>query len=215
METGLIKPRSRRVSTGKYLIAAAILLLICLFRYGTRFLVHPDPLPQHVDAALVLQGSILGENARVEGAVRLLQTGTVSELVLSIPHESYWGQSPEPAARQYMAKTYGSEISGHLTFCETGPDVNSTEDEAEAVSVCLGQHGWQRIAVVTSDYHTRRAGLIWKHVIRHQVPDATLWIHGVDDPEFEAKRWWRRRIYAKTVFLESTKLLWTLLTVWK
>lgn len=219
MEYVEVKPpesQQRRSRRRKYLVAAAILLLfICLLRYGSWFLVHPDSLPQHVDAAVVLQGSILGENARVAGAVRLIEAGTAGELVLSVPRESYWGQSSEPAARQYMANTYGNKITGHLTFCETGPDVNSTEEEAEAVSVCLRQHGWRTIAVVTSDYHTRRAGLIWKHVMRKQAPDAELWIHGVDDPEFDAKNWWRKRIYAKTVYLESTKLLWTVLTVWK
>lgn len=50
--------------------------------------------------------------------------------------------------------------------------------------------------------------------MRSQDPDAQLWIHGVDDPEFDARDWWRRRIYAKTAFLESTKLVWTLLTTW-
>ena len=216
VETRPTKSRRRRMRWAKYLIVTVIFLsLICLFRYGTWFLVHPDPLPQHLDAAVVLQGSIMGENARVAGAVRLLQAGTAGELVLSVPHESYWGLSSEPAARQYIANTYGSEITGRLTFCETGPDVNSTEEEAETVSGCLRQHGWRTIVVVTSDYHTRRAGLIWKHVMRQQAPDTKVWIHGVDDPEFDAKNWWRKRTYAKTVYLESTKLLWTVLTVWK
>ena len=146
--------------------------------------------------------------------MRLLEAGTASRIVLSVPRDSYWGEPSVPAAREYMQKKYGSSIDSRLEFCETGPDVNSTEDEAKAVSVCLRQHGWPTITVVTSNYHTRRAGLTWRRVMRTQDPSAQLWIHGVDDPEFEARGWWRKRIYAKTAFLESTKLFWTLLTAW-
>jgi len=187
--------------------------LVLLFRAGPRFLVAPDSLPQHVDVAVVLQGSVAGENARIAGAVTLLKLGVANQLVLSVPKESYWGESPIPAATRYVQTRYGPEAGAHLEFCETDPEVNSTEDEAKALTPCLTQHGWRSIAVVTSDYHTRRAGLIWRKVVRKQYPSAKVWIHGVNDPEFSAQTWWRRRIYAKTAFLEYTKLVWTGITM--
>jgi uncharacterized SAM-binding protein YcdF (DUF218 family) len=193
-----------------WLIFAGILfaLLYCL-----GFLLSAtDPLPTHADAAIVLQGSIAGENARIAGAVPLLKAGTVSHLVISIPRESYWGETPQPAARQYMEKQYG--LREHVEFCETGPDVNSTEAEAKAVATCLQQQGWRSVIVVTSNYHTRRAGLIWRRTLHRQVPATSMWVYGVDDPEWNPNRWWRTRTYAKTAFLESSKLLWTVLTIW-
>jgi hypothetical protein len=30
----------------------------------------------------------------------------------------------------------------------------------------------------------------------------------VPDPEFQARGWWRTRLYAKTWFMESLKLIW-------
>ena len=216
METEAIQQDAgRRINKRRYFGVIAILFMALLLRFGVWLLISSDPLPPHAAAAVVLQGSIAGENARVAGAVRLLQTGIADRIVLSIPHESFWGQSPERAARQYIEKTYGNEIATRLEFCETGPEVNSTEDEAKAVSPCLRRQGWSTIVVVTSDYHTRRAGMIWRHVMKKEYPSARLWIHGIDDPEFDARNWWEQRIYAKTAFLESTKLIWTFLTVWR
>jgi uncharacterized SAM-binding protein YcdF (DUF218 family) len=64
--------------------------------------------------------------------------------------------------------------------------------------------------VVTSNYHTRRAGIIWRRVIREQKLPVKLSMEGVEDPEFTPAGWWRQRQYAKTWLLETTKLLWTI-----
>jgi hypothetical protein len=79
---------------GKLAIALlTAVIFVFLFLVGPRFLVAPDSLPRHVDVAVVLQGSVAGENARVAGAVALLKLGVASQLVLSVPKESFWGES--------------------------------------------------------------------------------------------------------------------------
>ncbi|HEV3276138.1 MAG TPA: YdcF family protein [Terriglobia bacterium] len=199
------RPRSRlrALSLTGLLLAVAVLALL---RWGGFWLVSSDALPAHVDAAVILQGSISGEQARVAGAVRLLQEGIPAQAVLSVPGVSYWGTSVPEAARGYLEGKYGSEIAGRFVFCETGPDVNSTREEAEALLPCIQQHGWHTVVVVTSDYHSRRAGFLWRQAAR-QFP-VQLWIDGVPDPEFRARGWWRKRIYAKTWYEEFTKLVW-------
>jgi uncharacterized SAM-binding protein YcdF (DUF218 family) len=192
----------------------AVALLICLLRWGGDLLVSTDSLPAHVDAAVVLQGSSIGERVRLAGAMSLLQRGIPNRVLLSVPRESYWGASVPPMARSYLEKNYGSEAANKVDFCETGADVNSTEEEARALGVCAHQHGWQSIVVVTSDYHTRRAGMIWRKTVKQQDPSIHLWIHGVSDPEFQSRGWWRKRLYAKTWLLEFTKLIWTELFGW-
>lgn len=189
-------------------IAAAVLAL-SLLRWGGFLLISSDPLPLRVQGAVVLQGSVLGENARVAGAVRLLQQGTTAQILLSVPRESYWGQPVAPIAQAYIEKTYGQEVAGHIVFCETD-DVDSTEQESQSLADCIQARGWSSIALVTSDYHTRRAGIIWKRLLRRRHSSVQLWIHAVADPEFHASGWWRERRSAKTWVLESTKLLWTL-----
>jgi uncharacterized SAM-binding protein YcdF (DUF218 family) len=162
----------------------------------------------------VLQGSILGERARLAEAMSLLQQGISGRVLLSMPNESYWGAPIPPMARGYLERNYGKDAASHVDFCETGSDVNSTEEEARALDSCVHQHGWQSIVVVTSDYHTRRAGMIWRRTRKQQDPALHLWIHPANDPEFQRRGWWRKRLYAKTWLLESTKLIWTELFGW-
>jgi len=187
-------------------IATAVLL-----RWGGYLLISDQPLPSHVDGAVVLQGSILGEKARIAGAVLLVQQGITDKILISVPKESYWGQPMAPIAYAYNEKLYGQEIANRFVFCETNEDVDSTEDESRVLFGCIQAHGWHSIVVVTSDYHTRRAGIVWRRMLRDKHSSARLSVHAVPDPEFHAPAWWRDRRSTKYWFLECTKLLWTLL----
>ncbi len=188
---------------------AGAAVLVSLLRWGGYLLISDDPLPLHVDGAVVLQGSVPGEKARVNGAMRVLRVGTASRILLSVPRESYWGQPVAPIAYAYVENAYGREAASHVDFCETD-DVDSTEEEARTLAGCINQRGWRSIAVVTSDYHTRRTGIIWRRMLRRQHSSVRLWVHAVPDPEFHASGWWRERRSAKTWVLEFTKLLWML-----
>ncbi len=192
-------------------ICLLLLAIAAVMRWGAALLISNDPLPAHVDAAIVLQGSVAGERVRVHGAMNLLKQGHAERIVLSLPHESYWGEEIAPSARLYLEKNYGAAFANQVDFCETGPGVNSTEQEAVALAPCIQEHEWKTVAIVTSNYHTRRAGIIWRKIIGRQEPSVRLWIEGVADPEFRTDGWWRERLSAKTWYLESTKLAWTCL----
>jgi uncharacterized SAM-binding protein YcdF (DUF218 family) len=193
----------------RWLLAAAIFVALCLLRWGGDLLIASDPAPQHVDAAVVLQGSIAAEKVRIAGAANLLQQGIADRVLLSLPKESYWGQSIPPVARAYLERTYGNDLAARVDFCETGEDVNSTVQEAQVLLPCIQQHHWHSVVIVTSNYHTRRAGKLWRRVTE---PDENIhiWIEGVADPEFR-QPWWRHRQSAKTWVTESMKLVWTIL----
>ena len=194
-----------------WLILVFPLAIVAVLRWGALLLISRDPLPAQVDAAIVLQGSIAGEIARIRGAMELLKQGRTERIALSVPKESYWGEAGAPAARHYLEKNYGSDLASRVDFCETGPGVNSTEQEAAALSPCIHEHAWKTIAIVTSNYHSRRAGIIWRKMLPKQEPLVQLWIEGVPDPEFRPRGWWRERLSAKTWYMESTKLVWTCL----
>ncbi len=155
----------------------------------------------------MLQGSVAAEKVRVDGAVNLLQQGIAGRVLLSVPKESYWGQSIPPIARAYLERKYGADVANRVDFCETSEDVNSTDQEAQVLRPCIQECQWRSIMVVTSDYHTRRAGIIWRKVLKPD-SDIQVWIEGVNDPEFQ-RPWWRQRQSAKTFFMESAKLVWT------
>lgn len=191
----------------RWLLAAAAVIVFCLLRCGGDLLIASNPAPQHVDAAIVLQGSIAAEKARIARAMNLLQQGVADRALLSVPKESYWGQSILPVARSYLERTYGGDLAARVDFCETSGDVNSTAQEALAVSPCIQEHQWHSIVIVTSNYHTRRAGMIWRSRTRRG-PKIQIWIAGVTDPEFQ-QPFWRHRQAAKIWAMEATKLVWT------
>lgn len=170
-----------------------------------------DVLPHHSDAAVVLQGSVTAEIARLAEAVSLVQRGIASRVVLSVPRQSYWGQPTAPAARSYIEKNYDNDVAARTEFCETGPGVDSTQDEAQAIGACLEAHQWHTVTVVTSNYHTRRARMIWRRTMRKHYPDIQIWVDSAVDPDFQQPWWWRSRRSAKIWFMESSKWVWTLL----
>jgi uncharacterized SAM-binding protein YcdF (DUF218 family) len=193
-----------------FIVGLTFLALVSL-RWGGELLVADDPLPTSADASIILQGSTTGEKARIAGAVRLLQQGVTKEALLSVPPESYWGEPIPPVATAYLQKNYGAQIADRVDFCIVGPGVDSTEEEAAALDKCIRQHDWKSIVVVTSNYHSRRAGIIWRKTIKKLDPSVHLWMHEVSDPEFNPHGWWHVRLYAKTWFFEFTKLIWTLI----
>ncbi|MGB9362872.1 MAG: YdcF family protein [Candidatus Sulfotelmatobacter sp.] len=192
-----------------WLLAAAGVLAICLMVWGGDLLIASEPLPDHVDAAIVLQGSTVGEKARIEGALNLLRRGVVGRVLLSVPKESYWGQSIPPVARAYLERNYGSDLAALVDFCETSGDVNSTWQEARAVLPCIREHHWQFVMIVTSNYHTRRARMIWAHLIKRD-SNIRICTRAVPDPEFQQPWWWYRQS-AKIWVMEAAKLVWTTL----
>jgi uncharacterized SAM-binding protein YcdF (DUF218 family) len=192
-----------------WLLAVAIVIAVCLLRWGGDLLISSDPEPQHVDAAIVLQGSIAAEKVRIAGAINLLQRGIADRALLSVSRESYWGQSIPPAARSYLERTYGNDLAARVDFCETSADVDSTVQEAQALGPCIQEHHWHSVVIVTSDYHTRRASMLWKRMNRSN-PKIHIWIEGVADPEFQ-QPWWHRRQSAKIWLMETSKLVWSVL----
>ena len=211
-EGGLTTAKSPDLPTSKCGTHLAIRWLVLFFALLFLFssgglLVKQDKLPSRADGAIILQGSIPGENVRVRGAIELLQRGQVSQVMLSVPRESYWGEPIAPVALRYIERKYGKELSLHIVFCETPPEVNSTRQEAEAISPCVREQHWNNFVVVTSNYHTRRAGMIWRSVTKARNPGTKVYMHAVDDPEFQ-QAWWRSRLSAKTWFMEFTKLVW-------
>jgi uncharacterized SAM-binding protein YcdF (DUF218 family) len=181
-----------------------------LLIWGADVLIATDPMPSHVDSAVVLQGSIVAEKARMAGAMSFLQRGIADRVLLIVPKESYWGQAIPPIARAYIERTYGADFASRVDFCETSAEVNSTRQEAEAALACVEEHHWRSIMVVTSDYHTRRARVLWRGTIRQHDPVVNVSIEGIADPEFQ-KPWWRHRQSAKIWLAESLKLAWTML----
>ncbi len=202
-------PIMRLIRGVAWLLVFAAAIVVGLMAWGGGLLIATDPLPEHANAAIVLQGSVAAERARLAAAIDLLQRGIADRVLLSVPKESFWGQSIPPVARTYIERTYGNDLAVRVDFCETSADVNSTAQEVQALSPCIQTGRWRSLVIVTSNYHTRRAGILWRRVFMND-SNIRIWIDGVADPEF-GQPWWRHRQSAKIWLSEIAKLSWTIL----
>lgn len=191
-----------------WLVGIFAVLVVCLLRWGGYVLVAGDSVPDHVDAAVVLQGSIAAENARTAAAMALLQRGSANRIAISVPRESYWGEEIPAIARPYLEKKYGIELAGRVDFCSTEPDVISAQQEAQALSTCIQEHGWRSVALLTSNYQSRRVRVIWRKTLIKGDTSVYVSVEGVPDPAYQPRGWWRQRLYAETWLRESAKLAW-------
>lgn len=191
-----------------WLAGILAVLTACFFHWGGFLLVAGDSVPEHVDAAVVLQGSIASENARTAAAMALVQRGAANRVAISVPRESYWGEEIPPIARPYLEKKYGADLAGRVDFCSTEPDVTSAQQEAQALSTCIQEHGWKSIALLTSNYQSRRVGMVWRKTLPKGDGSVNVWVESVSDPGYQPRGWWRQRPYAETWVRESAKLAW-------
>lgn len=171
------------------------LLMVGLGANAGKLLVVNHPQPS--DVILVLAGETELRPAR---AMELLDQGYGRHVVIDVSAESrdfgfreidlaqeYVQHLPE-AASVWICPIYGL----------------STRDEALEARKCLAREAGNRILIVTSDFHTRRALAIFRRVL----PAKSLSVAAAfDDTQF-GTRWWRRRQWAKTFLDEWMKLVW-------
>ena len=181
-------------------------LVVCFLRWGGYLLVAGDSVPDHVDAVVVLQGSVANENARTDAAMELLQRGGANRVAISVPKQSRWGEEIPPVARPFLEKKYGTELAGRVDFCTTGQDVITPQQEAQALGPCIQEHGWKTVALLTSNYQSRRVGMVWRKTLSNRGGPVSVAVQSLPEPDYQPRGWWRQRLYAETWLRESAKL---------
>lgn len=174
------------------ILAAAVVLLV-LFHAAVlaalgNFLVRVDP-PQKVDLIVVLAGDGFGR--RILKAGELIQQGYASQALISGPDGNYGRYECDLAIP--FAVQAGDPESYFLHFEHHG---RSTAEESKALAVRLREMGVKRVMLVTSNYHTRRAGKIF----RGAAPDLDVVVVAAPDQFFKPDSWWKDR-EARKIFL--------------
>ena len=149
------------------LVLIAIVVLGLIFHNAIlaalgSYLIKSEP-PQKADIALVLAGD--GEGYRILKAAQLVRQGYVPDVLVSGPSGMY-GQYECDLAIPFAVKAGYPESY----FMHFENEARSTQEEARDAVTRLRQLGMHKVLVVTSDYHTRRAGKIlgggkWRHAI--------------------------------------------------
>jgi len=187
-----------------WIVAVVLAAMLLAFAANAGRLLVVDA-PQPSDVILVLAGETESRPAR---ALQLLDQGYGRLVVMDVPA---------------AAKIYGiSELQFAETYFRSLPQAAavricpieglSTREESHEAEKCLEGERGNRILIVTSEYHTRRA----LSIFRHEVPGKSFSVAVArEDGEF-GTRWWTHREWAKTCTSEWEKLLWwTLVERWR
>ena len=83
-------------------------------------------------------------------------------------------------------------------------DADNTREEASALTQIAKQKKWRSVIVVTSNFHTRRARYIFRHVFPE---DVKIRISGARDGDFDPEQWWEKRISVKDLAREMAAMV--------
>jgi uncharacterized SAM-binding protein YcdF (DUF218 family) len=157
------------------------------------YLVREQP-PEKADVAIVLGGD--GSGRRILAAAELEREGYVPLVLVSGPGGAYGYHECDLAIPFAVKAGYPESYFRHMEH-----DGHSTRDEAHVAAPILRQLRVHTALLVTSDFHTRRAGAVF----RDATPDISYVVVGTPDEYFSASGWWRDREGRKITLLEWTK----------
>jgi uncharacterized SAM-binding protein YcdF (DUF218 family) len=158
-------------------------------------LVNAGP-PVKADIVVVIGGDWLG-NRIIKGA-ELVRQGYAPRLLASGVGEMYGYFESDLAVNFAVAHGYPRDAFKALRF----PAV-STLDEARAVIPELRALGVHHFVLVTSEYHTARAGRIF----RREAKDLSVDVVAATSTSWRGGEWWKSREGRKLWFNEAVKTI--------
>lgn len=169
------------------------------FRWMGGYLVKTDP-PAKADAVLVLAGDLNGD--RVAKGAELVKQGYAPVVLVSGPMPIYGVNEATLAIDYAVSRGYPREI-----FVPLVSSSFSTRDEANFAGPELRNRGVHRVLIVTSNFHTRRAGKLFRSRLGAEID---LRMIGARHPNFTPEGWWKDREGRKIFFFEWSKTISTL-----
>jgi uncharacterized SAM-binding protein YcdF (DUF218 family) len=165
-------------------------------------LIHNDP-PAPADIAVVLAGDSWGK--RITAAAELAKAGYVPRILVSGPPYYDLHESQSEIA---FAVNHGYPLEWFLAFPN---DATSTREEAWGIVPELRRRGVHNFLLVTSNFHTARAGRIFRAVIRVTGGSLEMRVVAAPDQFFHPDTWWRSRAAQQIAFIEWCKTIATFL----
>jgi uncharacterized SAM-binding protein YcdF (DUF218 family) len=154
--------------------------------------------PSKADLAVVLGGDFYGH--RVLRAAELVRQGWAPLVLISGPACCYGIHESDLALP--FAVGHGYPESSFVKFGHPG---THTREEIGYLLPELRRRGVRRILLVTSDYHTGRAGRIFRRL----APDIAVSTIAARDEFFRPESWWKSRNGLKMFYMEWSKTLGT------
>ena len=174
------------------IVGAAITHSLWLSALGA-YLIRADQ-PAHADYAVVLAGDAYGHRI-IEGG-ELVRQGFVRKALISGPRGFYGMPESELAVNFAVKKGYPADYFVQFPHCEL-----STQAEAQVIIPELRRLGVHSFLLVTSDYHTHRAG----RYFRQLADELDMRVIAAPDEFFRWNSWWRNREGQKIFYMEWSK----------
>lgn len=154
--------------------------------------------PAHADMIVVLAGDFSGN--RILTAADLVRRGFAPKALISGPSGAYGLHESDLAIHFAMQHGYPASY-----FIALPNDSRSTVSEAGDVLAALRKLHAHTVDIVTSNYHTRRAGNIY----RARAQGLEIHMVAAPDRDFTPDGWWKNRDARKTFLLEWMKTVAT------
>lgn len=143
-----------------------------------------DDSPTHADAIVMLGD----DNYSADRAARVAQLYKAGWA----PHVIASGRYLRPYASIAELEEHDLEDRGvpAAAIVRLAHRAENTRDETAAIAQLISAHGWKRILLVTSNYHTRRS----RYLAERQFPPGTeLRVIAAPDSDYDPQSWWRTR----------------------
>jgi uncharacterized SAM-binding protein YcdF (DUF218 family) len=185
-----------------------LLFLVC-FLFAIYLVRHPlmrlagsfwvvDDGPAASDAIVIL-GDDNYEGDRANRAAEVLRQGWAPRIIASGRYLRPYASIAELEQRDLLQR--GVPASAIVLLQHRA---ENTREEGEAIGQFISAHGWKRILVVTSNYHTRRA----RYILARVLPAGTvLRVLSAPDVEYDPDAWWHTRQGTKLFFRESAGMV--------
>jgi uncharacterized SAM-binding protein YcdF (DUF218 family) len=138
---------------------------------------------------------------RVRKAVELYRAGWAGRVLLS--GALYRTYLPEVDLMRREAINQGVPEGRVLTLSSGAA---GTAEEIRQMEALLKQHGWKRVLLVASNYHTRRVRLLARKILGPS--GIEFQVIAAPDSEFPLDHWWRTRGGPRLFWQEFQELVW-------
>ena len=186
-----------------FILAVCALLYLArvpLLRLAGEFWVVDEP-PETSDVIVVLSGDNY-DAERAARAASLFKSGMAPRVVATGRALRSYATTTDLMKRDLIE--HGVPETAIVPFTHKADD---TRDEAAVVSEFVASHGWKKILLVTSNYHTRRSQYIYEHTLPSN--DQLLTV-AAPDSDYDPNYWWKTRTGVKIFFHEFGGYLITL-----
>lgn len=153
--------------------------------------------PEKSDGLIVLAGEYSGY--RAQAGAELVREGYAPVALISGTNWYYGIWESDLAIDFAVRNGQPREILESFRH-----EATSTDEELQLLFAEAQRRGWRRVILVTSNFHTRRTGLL----VRRNLPAGLdVRIFGSPDKYFQPEQWWWHRESRKILFLEWVKLV--------